>query len=147
MINDSDIREIYNDLILEHNKKIQNQQKLEPPFFSQRGFNPNCGDDLTLSIKYDSKKDKITNASFEGNGCAISKASTSILIDLIINKSKEEALLIIDYFIDLILNGSCKHEDVLEDAIYLKPISKLPARVKCAVLSWHSLKIILNQIS
>lgn len=132
--------EIYTQLIMEHNKSTHNKRKLENPHITERGHNPSCGDDITLEIKLDGNK--IQDASFIGHGCAISQASTSIMIDLIKGLSIEEALDLVETFIGMIKKEITDDDELekLEDAIALKNISNMPARVKCAVLAWHTLK-------
>ncbi|WP_432664690.1 SUF system NifU family Fe-S cluster assembly protein [Wukongibacter baidiensis] len=142
-----DLSLIYTELIMEHNNSSHNKRSLDNPDIKERGHNPSCGDDITLELKFDG--DIIEDASFTGIGCAISQASTSIMIDLIKGKPITEALELVETFIGMIKKEVTNEEDleILEDAIVLKNISNMPARVKCAVLAWHSLKEALNQFS
>ncbi|MGY0374796.1 Fe-S cluster assembly sulfur transfer protein SufU [Clostridium sp. JNZ J1-5] len=135
-----ELSEIYTELIMEHNKSGHNKHHLNNPDVTELGHNPSCGDEISLEIKFNG--DMIEDASFTGNGCAISQASTSIMIDLIKGKSKEEALKLVDTFISMIKKDIDNEEELemLEDAIAFKNISNMPARVKCAVLAWHTLK-------
>ncbi|MEA4827499.1 MAG: SUF system NifU family Fe-S cluster assembly protein [Clostridium sp.] len=135
-----ELNEIYTELIMEHNKSGHNKHHLNNPDVTELGHNPSCGDEISLEIKFNG--DMIEDASFTGNGCAISQASTSIMIDLIKGKSKEEALKLVDTFISMIKKDIDNEEELemLEDAIAFKNISNMPARVKCAVLAWHTLK-------
>lgn len=125
---------------MEHNRSGHNRRALINIDHEERGHNPNCGDDITLQLKFDGEK--ISDAAFVGNGCAISQASTSIMIDLIKGRKKEEALELVDIFLKMIKSDINDREELkkLEDAIVLKNISHMPARVKCAVLAWHTLK-------
>lgn len=134
---------LYTELIMEHNASTRNRKKINAPDISERGHNPSCGDDITLEVKF--KGDIVEDLAFSGHGCAISQASTSMMIDLVKGKSKDEALKLIDIFIRMIKREITNDSelDVLEDAMVLKNISNMPARVKCAVLSWHTLKEIL----
>lgn len=136
-----DLNQLYTELILEHSQSGHNRKHLEHANCSERGHNPSCGDDITLELVCD-KDGKIQDASFTGSGCAISQASTSMMIDLIKGKTKEEAEELTDIFLSMIKKEITEDEEleVLEDAIIFKNISNMPARVKCAVLSWHTLK-------
>jgi nitrogen fixation NifU-like protein len=132
--------EIYTQLIMEHNKSSHNKRHLNNPNIAERGHNPSCGDDITLELKFNNNI--IEDASFVGHGCAISQASTSIMIDLIKGISIEEALKLVETFIGMIKKEITDDNEleILEDAVALKNISNMPARVKCAVLAWHTLK-------
>ena len=108
------------------------------------GVNPSCGDDIFLKLKVEN--DEIVDGSFVGSGCAISQASADIMLELIIGKKKEEALHLADLFLQMI-KGTIKEEDLeeLEEAIALQDISHMPARVKCAVLGWHTMEEMLKK--
>ncbi len=140
-----DLDSVYTELIMEHNKNSRNKHSLEDADLSEHGHNPNCGDDITLELKLEG--DTISEAAFTGSGCAISQASTSIMIDLIKGKSIEEALDLVETFIAMIKKDIEDQQELrkLKDAMALKNISNMPARVKCAVLSWHTLKEALNE--
>lgn len=135
-----DLNSIYSQLIMEHNKSSHNKKVIENPTVSERGHNPSCGDDITLDLRIEDNI--IQDAAYSGVGCAISQASTSIMIDLIRGQSVEDALNIVDTFISMIKKEIRDDEELeaLEDAIVFKNISNMPARVKCAVLAWHTLK-------
>jgi nitrogen fixation NifU-like protein len=134
------LNEIYTELIMEHNANKENKRNLEHADVCKRGHNPSCGDDITLEIAFDG--DTIKDVSYTGSGCAISQASTSMMIDLIKGKSKQEALNLVDTFLKMIKREITDEDQLeeLEDAMALKNISNMPARVKCAVLAWHTLK-------
>ena len=140
-----DLDSVYTELIMEHNKNSRNKHTLEDADLSEHGHNPSCGDDITLELKFDG--DTISDAAFTGSGCAISQASTSIMIDLIKGKSIEEALELVETFIAMIKKDIEDQQELrkLKDAMALKNISNMPARVKCAVLSWHTLKEALKE--
>lgn len=140
-----DLNSVYTELIMEHNKNSRNKYSLENADLSEHGHNPSCGDDITLELKFDG--DIISEAAFTGSGCAISQASTSIMIDLIEGKSIEDALELVETFISMIKKDIKDPQELrkLKDAMALKNISNMPARVKCAVLSWHTLKEALNE--
>ncbi|AND84473.1 SUF system NifU family Fe-S cluster assembly protein [Clostridium tyrobutyricum] len=134
-----DLSLIYSEIITEHNQDTTNKRKIEDPDIKERGHNPSCGDDITLSLKFNG--DIIEDVAYEGSGCAISQASTSMMIDLIKGKTIEEAMDYVNTFIGMIKKKVTdeKQLEKLEDAIALKNISMMPARVKCAVLAWHTL--------
>ena len=140
-----DLTELYNELIMEHSMNSYNKKKLENADYSEIGHNPNCGDEITLELKMNSNI--IEDMAFSGHGCAISQASTSIMIDTIKGKTVEEAKKIIETFIAMV-KREAKDEEVLkklEDAIAFKNVSNMPARVKCALLAWHTLEGMLGQ--
>jgi nitrogen fixation NifU-like protein len=139
-----DLNSIYSELIMEHNQSSHNRRHLDHADHSEVGHNPSCGDEITLEIKFNG--DTIEDAAFNGTGCAISQASTSMMIDLIKGKSKAEALELVNTFIGMIKREITDEKELekLEDAIALKNISNMPARVKCAVLAWHTLKVIIE---
>lgn len=137
--------QLYTDLILEHNQDKRNKHELAEFTNSEHGHNPSCGDDLTLQI--DVKDGVIKDAAYTGSGCAISQASASMMIDLIKGKTVEEALHYVDLFLGMIKKEVTDDAELeeLEDAMALKNISNMPARVKCAVLAWHTLKEALKE--
>ena len=140
-----DLTDIYNDLIMEHSMNSYNKKKIENPTYCEMGHNPNCGDEIEIQLKLNSNI--IEDMAFTGHGCAISQASTSIMIDTLKGKTVEEAKEIIKTFIDMIKRETQNEEDLkkLEDAIAFKNISNMPARVKCALLAWHTIENILKQ--
>ena len=140
-----DLTDIYNDLIMEHSMNSYNKKKIENPTFCEMGHNPNCGDEIEIQLKLNSNI--IEDMAFTGHGCAISQASTSIMIDTLKGKTVEKAKEIIETFIDMIKRETKNEEDLkkLEDAIAFKNISNMPARVKCALLAWHTIENILKQ--
>ena len=137
--------EIYNDLIMEHSMNSYNKKKLDKADYCELGHNPNCGDEISLEIKLNGNI--IEDMAFTGHGCAISQASTSIMIDTLKGKTIEEAKDIVKTFIDMIKRETKSEEDLekLEDAIAFKNISNMPARVKCALLAWHTIEDMLNK--
>ena len=140
-----DLADVYNDLIMEHSMNSYNKKKLEGAVYSEIGHNPNCGDEITLELKLDGNK--IEDMAFTGHGCAISQASTSIMIDTLRGKTIEEAKEIIKIFIEMIKRETTDDEQLkkLEDAIAFKNVSNMPARVKCALLAWHTIEDMLNK--
>ena len=140
-----DLTDVYNDLIMEHSMNSYNKKKLEGADYSEIGHNPNCGDEITLELKLDGNK--IEDMAFTGHGCAISQASTSIMIDTLRGKTIEEAKEIIKTFIEMIKRETTDEEQLkkLEDAIAFKNVSNMPARVKCALLAWHTLEDMIEK--
>lgn len=136
---------IYNELIMEHSMNSYNKKKLKDANYEEIGHNPNCGDEITLEVKLDG--DKIEDMAFSGHGCAISQASTSIMIDTLKGKTVKEAKDIIKTFIGMIKREDESEEDLekLDEALAFKNIANMPARVKCALLAWHTLEDILNK--
>lgn len=141
-MNDS-LNDLYNDLIMEHSMNSYNKKKLGEADFCRLGNNPNCGDEITVEVKLDG--DVISDMAFSGHGCAISQASTSIMIDTLKGKTVAEAKEIIDTFISMIKREITDEAELkkLEDAIAFKNIANMPARVKCALLAWHTLEDML----
>ena len=139
------LEDIYNELIMEHSMNSYNKKKLDKADFCELGHNPNCGDEIEIQIKLN--ENVIEDMAFTGHGCAISQASTSIMIDTLKGKTVEEAKEIIKTFIDMIKRETQNEEDLkkLEDAIAFKNISNMPARVKCALLAWHTIENIFKQ--
>ena len=137
--------EMYNELIMEHSMNSYNKRELQDANYSELGHNPNCGDEIKLELKIDG--DIISDMAFSGHGCAISQASTSIMIDTLRGKTVQEAKNIIEIFIKMIKRDQLSDEELakLEDGIALKNVSNMPARVKCALLAWHTLEDILNK--
>ena len=135
-----DLTEVYNELIMEHSMNSYNKRKLENADYSSIGHNPNCGDEITLELKVNDNI--IEDMAFSGHGCAISQASTSIMIDVLKGKTIEEAKEIIKTFIEMIKREITDEEELkkIEEAIAFKNVSNMPARVKCALLAWHTLE-------
>ena len=140
-----DLTDVYNELIMEHSMNSYNKKKLDHADFCEIGHNPNCGDEITLELKMNGNV--IEDMAFSGHGCAISQASTSIMIDTLKGKTIEQAKEIIKTFIEMIKREITDEEELkkLEDAIAFKNVSNMPARVKCALLAWHTVEEILEK--
>ena len=133
-------RSFYNEILTEHNMRPDYKHDIEDPDYELEGVNPSCGDDIILKLKVDDNG-IITDGAFTGDGCAISQASADIMLGLIIGKNKDEALKYGDIFFRMIKGKATEEEiDSLEEASVLRDISHMPARVKCAVLGWHTLE-------
>ena len=132
----------YNEILIDHNMHPLHKEKLKNANFMLEGVNPSCGDDIV--IQFFVEDGIIKDGAFIGDGCAISQASADIMIDMVIGKSKEEALHLSELFMKMIKKEASDEEiEELEEAGALKDISNMPARVKCAVLGWHTMEEIL----
>ncbi len=133
----------YNEILTDHNLHPGHKHDLPDANLVLEGVNPSCGDDIWLKLKVEN--DEIVDGAFVGDGCAISQASADMMLDLIIGKKKDEALKLADIFLRMI-KGSVSDEelDELEEASVLKDIAHMPARVKCAVLGWHTMEELLG---
>ena len=141
------LEKLYQQTILEYSSRKDLKREIESPTYIERGHNPNCGDDLTLEIKLNSDN-IIEDAAFLGNGCAISSASTAMLIDLIKGKSIEEAKEKVDIFFKMMGQKEKLSSDEMKklgDAVLMEYVANMPARIKCATLSWHSLRVIIDK--
>ena len=131
-------RNFYNEILTEHNMHPDFKHDIEGADIVLDGINPSCGDEIQLKLKTDG--DIITDGAFVGDGCAISQASTDIMLGMIIGQSKETALKYADIFMRMIRGEETEEEiDSLEEASALRDISHMPARVKCAMLGWRTL--------
>jgi SUF system feS assembly protein, nifU family len=131
-------RNFYNEILTEHNMHPDFKHDIEGADIVLDGINPSCGDEIQLKLKTDG--DIITDGAFVGDGCAISQASTDIMLGMIIGQSKETALKYADIFMRMIRGEASDEEiDSLEEASALRDISHMPARVKCAMLGWRTL--------
>ena len=131
---------LYQEVILDHYKHPLNK-KLNPVYTAQvHHVNPSCGDEITLNVNI--SDGIITSVTWDGVGCSISQASTSIASDLMTGKNLEEALKIVESFSDLMSSKGTMagDEDILEDGVALAGVSKFPARIKCALLGWMAFK-------
>ncbi len=140
--------DIYNDLIMEHSMNSPYKKKLSCSDYCELGHNPNCGDEIEIEVKIAEDGETIEDMAFSGHGCAISQASTSIMIETLKGKKIKEAKEIVETFIEMIKREDLTEEQIkkLEEARAFKNISHMPARVKCALLAWHTLEEIINNI-
>jgi nitrogen fixation NifU-like protein len=132
-----DFKTFYNEVVTDHNMHPLHKHPLENPDIEMEGVNPSCGDEITVQFKV--KDGIISDGSFIGDGCAISQASADIMIDMVIGQPVEEASRLANLFIRMI-KGEATPEEIEElgEAGALSDISHMPARVKCAVLGWHT---------
>ena len=136
---DSELRELYQQVILDHNKSPRNFKKLENANYTAEGYNPLCGDKINLYLVVED--DVVKDVGFQGSGCAISKASASLMSSIVKGKTKKEAEEIFSKFHDLVtgkLNDETAIEELGKLAVFAG-VRDFPARVKCASLAWHTL--------
>lgn len=138
----SDLRELYQDLILEHSKAPRNYRELPLANHRAEGYNPLCGDHFTLYL--DLEGDKIRDISFQGSGCAISKASASMLTQVIKGKTRAEAHKLFDKFLQLVKGEGNGNQAELGKLAVFSGVCEFPVRVKCATLVWHTLQAALE---
>lgn len=140
------IEEIYSNIIMERSMQSYHKHELEDETCSAHGYNPNCGDDITLHIKLDN--DIIKDMSFTGSGCAISQSSTDIMAEVLKGKTVAEAKELADIFVAMIDRKPItdQQKKLLKDAVAFQNISNMPARVKCAILAWKTLKNKLDEL-
>ena len=132
-------RSFYNEVLTEHNVHPEFKHDLPDADIVLNGVNPSCGDDIWLKLKLDG--DTVVDGAFVGDGCAISQASADIMLGMVIGRSRAEALELADKFMRMIKGEATENEiEDLEEASALRDISHMPARVKCAVLGWRTLK-------
>lgn len=135
-----DLKSLYQEILNEHNLNPSHKGEIENPTVTLHGVNPSCGDNIYLQLKIDGAGN-IADGSFTGSGCAVSQASVDMMLDNVIGKPKEEALRLAKLFMDMIygkVEGDALED--LDEAAALQNISKMPARVKCAVLGWHTMQ-------
>lgn len=131
---------LYQEVILDHYKHPQYKGLLSTYDAQVHHVNPSCGDEITLNLALENNS--ILSISWDGVGCSISQASVSIMSDLVIGKSVDEARVVLDNFVELMQSKGIKTGDpaILEDAVSLAGVSKFPARIKCALLGWMAYK-------
>jgi nitrogen fixation protein NifU and related proteins len=141
------VESMYQEIILDHYKHPHHKGLRDPFDAEVHHVNPTCGDEVTMRVKLDG--DVVVDVSYEGQGCSISQASTSVMTDLVIGRTVPEAMGLADEFLTLMQSkGQVEpDEDVLEDAIAFAGVAKFPARVKCALLSWMAWKDATNRAS
>ena len=142
------LKELYQEIILDHGKNPRNLRRTENFNKDAKGHNPLCGDKVHVYLKLNENK-KVEDISFEGQGCAISMASASIMTDLVKGKEEHEVKEIVSDFLDMIkekdqLSNNILHEDDKTKLMCLSGVKQYPMRVKCATLSWHTLTSAIN---
>jgi nitrogen fixation protein NifU and related proteins len=135
----ANLRDLYQEVILEHSKAPRNYRQLGAPNRRAEGFNPLCGDHFTVYLEMEG--DAIRDVSFQGSGCAISKASASMMTQAVKGKSKAEAAKLFDTFHKLVTTGEVNgNQSDLGKLAVFSGVSEFPVRVKCATLAWHTLE-------
>ena len=142
------LKELYQEIILDHGKNPRNLRRTENFNKDAKGHNPLCGDKVHIYLKLNENK-KVEDISFEGQGCAISMASASIMTDLVKGKEEHEVKEIVSDFLDMIkekdeLSNNILHKDDKTKLMCLSGVKQYPMRVKCATLSWHTLTSAIN---
>ncbi len=139
-----DAQDLYQEIVMDHNRRPRNFGSIADSTSSSEGFNPLCGDQVTVFLKV--SDEIVEDVSFEGVGCAISKSSASMMTEGVKGKSVEEALTVFQAFRRMLTTTSDQVEDseVLGDLEILKGVSQYPTRIKCATLSWHTLQAALQ---
>lgn len=134
----------YREIINDHNLRPAHKRELPGANAELRGVNPSCGDDITLRLRVENGV--IADGAYTGDGCAISQASADMMLDLVIGKSEDEAKRLAEIFLRMIKGKITDEElDELEEASALIDVSHMPARVKCAVLGWHTMENLLGE--
>jgi nitrogen fixation NifU-like protein len=141
----ADSSELYQSIILDHNRAPRNFRVLEVADAKAEGYNPLCGDQLTVWLKLDG--DRIADLSFQGSGCAISKASASLMTTVMKGRTVAEAGKIFDSFHRMVTGAGGPADDLPPKLAVFAGVREFPARVKCASLSWHALKKAMEQIA
>jgi nitrogen fixation protein NifU and related proteins len=139
----SDLSDLYQEVILDHNKRPRNFRTIESPSHHAEGYNPLCGDRLTLYVQVDG--DRITDVAFEGSGCAISKASASLMTDELKGRTVTEARELFARFHQVVTTPPDQPVEELGKLSVLAGVREFPVRVKCASLAWHTLKAALDR--
>lgn len=134
----SDLRDLYQEVILDHNKSPRNYYKIDHPDHEAEGFNPLCGDHVYVYLKMDG--DKIAEISFQGSGCAISKSSASMMTSMLKGKTRKEAEELFNKFHSAVMEETSEEElEKLGKLAVFSGVREFPTRVKCASLSWHTM--------
>jgi len=141
----SELSDLYQEVILDHNKRPRNFRRIEDAGRHADGHNPLCGDRLTVYL--DIEDDRVSDVSFEGSGCAISKASASMMTEAIKGKTLPEVQALFESFHDLVTGKGATGEKDLGKLVVFSGVREFPARVKCASLAWHTMHAALDSVS
>jgi nitrogen fixation NifU-like protein len=138
---DEALKELYQEVILEHNRALRNKFQLPLLAKFAQGYNPSCGDDMPIFVEM--KDNIIRNITFDGEGCAISQASASLMTEILVGRSKQKAIEIIDSVCSVLsdTNGVIQKDNPLEQygkVVAPSGVRKFPMRIKCATLAWHA---------
>ena len=139
----SDLSDLYQEILLEHNRRPRNFRTLEDATHHADGFNPLCGDEISLQLRLDD--DTVGDVGFQGHGCAISRASASLLTQAVKGASSEDAMAMFNEFHRMLTEpGAELNYDLLGDLEMLAGVIAYPTRIKCAILAWHTLKAAMD---
>ncbi len=139
----AELDELYQSIILDHNRRPQNFRAMPDATAQAEGVNPMCGDQLCVWLKVDG--DQLSDVSFQGSGCAISKASASLMTAAVKGKTREEAMQLFERFHALVTGSDAASSDDLGALKAFSGVSRFPLRVKCASLAWHALRTAMVQ--
>ncbi len=139
------LRGLYQQVILERYKKPRNQGKTDPIHRIQRGHNPSCGDTIDLTLQLDETQERIVDAKFEAEGCAISMASADLMADALRGQTLAEANQLIEQFQQM-MQGKVEFPKSLRSLNVMQGVAQFPVRIKCATLPWHTLKYAIEQL-
>jgi nitrogen fixation NifU-like protein len=142
-MNTSNLRDLYQQVILEHYKKPKHKGKTNPIDRYQKGHNPSCGDTIELTVHLDPTSDRIAEVKFEGEGCAIAMASADLMAGALAGKTIDEALTMIQTFQGM-MKGEAEFPKELRKLNVMQGVAQFPVRIKCANLAWHTLKAALQ---
>lgn len=137
------LRDLYQQVILEHYKKPRHKGKTDPVHRYQKGHNPSCGDTIELTLQLNDAGDTILNAKFEGEGCAISMASADLMAEALKGKTVTEASEMVERF-QRMMKGEAEFPKELRKLNVMQGVAQFPVRIKCANLTWHALKAALQ---
>ena len=139
----SDLSDLYQEILLEHNRRPRNFRTLDDPTHQADGFNPLCGDQISLQLKVGD--DKVHDVGFQGHGCAISRASASMLTQAVKGATSDETMAMFDEFHKMLTEPDAELDiDLLGDLEMLGGVIAYPTRIKCAILAWHTLKAAMD---
>jgi nitrogen fixation NifU-like protein len=139
----SDLSDLYQEILLEHNRRPRNFRKLEDATHRADGFNPLCGDEISLQLRLD--EETVGDVGFQGHGCAISRASASLLTQAVKGASTSDAIAMFDEFHRMLTEPDAElNYDLLGDLEILAGVIAYPTRIKCAILVWHTLKAAMD---
>ena len=139
----SDLSDLYQEILLEHNRRPRNFRTLEDATHRAEGFNPLCGDEISLQLRVD--EETVGDVGFQGHGCAISRASASLLTQAVKGASTSDAMAMFDEFHRMLTEPDAELDyDLLGDLEMLAGVIAYPTRIKCAILAWHTLKAAMD---
>jgi nitrogen fixation protein NifU and related proteins len=142
-MNTPNLRDLYQQVILEHYKKPKHKGKTDPIDRYQKGHNPSCGDTIELTLQLDANSDRVTDVKFEGEGCAIALASVDLMAGAVVGKTIDEALELVGIFQGM-MKGEAEFPKEQRKLNVMKGVAQFPVRIKCANLGWHTLKAALQ---